>query len=355
MEEATGLQYMMSAVKRKYADRIPTTMLIGPYCTSQSQYNLREIFTDPKKNAEAHLDVYRRFKPDSLIVYNHIYMEAETIGCEMEFPEDGVPHPKRPLLEDKADLAKLEVPDPAKDGRLPELIELAQIVSAEVKGETVVSLAHSGPWNVAMHLRGSEALLIDTATDPEFVHEIMKYANEVVKTIGDSLLSAGFSHGLGEASASCSLISPAIYRDFIKPYHSELCNYFGSKGAPLSLHICGDIDPIMEDVVETGIGFLSLDSLSSLKKLVGLADGKLLIMGNVKTGLYAYGTREEMEEAIRDCIDTAAEGSGYILCSGCEVPIESTDDRIDHYFEYAHQYGREYMSKLRERKPELFE
>jgi uroporphyrinogen decarboxylase len=354
MEEATGTQYMMSAFGRQYADRIPTTLIIGPYCSRLPGYTLGEIFTDTRKNAEAHLAVYHRFKPDSLIVYNHIYMEAEAIGSELEFPEDGIPHPKRPLVEDKSSLAKLKVPDPAKDGRLPDLIELAQTVSSEVQGAVGVSSAHSGPWNIAMHLRGAEALLLDTATDPGFVHELMKFTTEVVKTVGDALISAGFSPGLGEASASCSLISPAIYRDFIKPYHGELCKYFGSKGVPLALHICGYIDPMMEDVVETGISLLSLDGPSSLKKLVDLSGGKLVIMGNVKTSLYAFGTQEEMEESIRDCIDSAAEGSGYILSSGCEVPLESTEDRIDHFFQYGRQYGREYTSKLRERRPELF-
>lgn len=38
MEEATGLQYMMSAVKRKYADRIPTTML-----SPEREYAVREV------------------------------------------------------------------------------------------------------------------------------------------------------------------------------------------------------------------------------------------------------------------------------------------------------------------------
>jgi uroporphyrinogen-III decarboxylase len=61
-----------------------------------------------------------------------------------------------------------------------------------------------------------------------------------------------------------------------------------------------------------------------------------------------------MESAIRHCIDTAAEGSGYILASGCEIPLDSTEDRVEHFFEYGHQYGCEFMIKLRKEKPELF-
>ena len=92
----------------------------------------------------------------------------------------------------------------------------------------------------------------------------------------------------------------------------------------------------------------------SLEKLLEIAAGKFPIMGNVPTTLFSSGTPEEMESAVRHCIDTAAEGSGYILASGCEIPLDSTEDRVAHFFEYAHQYGREFMMKLKESEPERF-
>ena len=101
----------------------------------------------------------------------------------------------------------------------------------------------------------------------------------------------------------------------------------------------------MEDILDTGIFFLSLDAGSSLQKLCQLADNKLIIMGNVPTTHFHSASREEMEAAIRQCIDTAAVESGYILSSGCEIPFDSTEDRIEHFFEYSRQYGREFLEK----------
>jgi uroporphyrinogen decarboxylase len=354
MEGATGKYYMVSALKRRYTDRVPITVLIGPYCSRLAGYTVREILTDAKKSAEAHLAFYRRFEPDSLIIYNDIYLEVEALGCELEYFDDRTSHPKRVLLEDKSRLAKLQVPDPDKDGRIPYFMELCQQVSSQVSKTATVGLGHSGPWNIAMHLRGVEALLMDTVDDPGFVHELMKFTTEVVRQVGNALLKAGFAPSLGEAGASCSLISPSIFKEFIKPYHRELCSYFKSQRAFMSLHICGFIDPLMADVVETGIRFLSLDAPSCLEKIIDLSAGRLTVMGNVPTSLFAGGTREEMEQAIRDCIQTAAAGSGYILASGCEIPLNSTQDRVAHFFNYGRNYGREYMAKLREQKPELF-
>ena len=347
MENLTGRQYMVSALKRQYTDRIPTTVLIGPYCSKLTNYTVREILKDPKKSAEAHLAFYNRFQPDSLIIYNDIFLEVEAVGCELEFPEDSISHPKSTLLKDQSQLADLKIPDPKKDGRLPYFFELCERVSAGIGKTAVVGLGHSGPWNLAMHLRGAEQLLIECITEPEFVHDLMKFTTEVVRTVGDAVIEAGFLPSPGEAFASCSLISPEIYRDFIKPCHQELCEYFRSKKAPMTIHICGYIDPIMEHVIDTGINFVSLDAPSSLRKLVEHSNGKLTIMGNVPTTLFATGTREEMEKAITDCIETAAaEGSGYILSSGCEIPLNSTEDRVEHFFRYAHDSGREFISRL---------
>ncbi len=348
MQDLTGKQYMVSALKRQYADRIPTTVLIGPYCSRLTDYSVKEILTDARKSAAAHIAFYDRFKPDSMIIYNDIYLEAEAVGCELEFPEDRISHPKKTPLEDKANLAKLNVPDPQKDARLPYFIELCQRVSSEVKKTAAVGLGHSGPWNLAMHLRGAESLLLDTIDDPEFVHELMGLTTEVVQAFSDALIEAGLTPSIGEAYATCDLISPQIYKDFIKPYHTKLGEYYRSKGIFLGLHVCGLIDPIMEDILETGISFLSLDAPSSLKKIVELSAGKIIIEGNVPTRLFSSGTREEMESSVRNCIDTAAEGSGYILASGCEIPLNSTEDRIAHFFEYSHAYGREFIQKLKE-------
>ncbi len=355
MTDYSGKKHMVSALMRRFTDRVPVTVLIGPYCSRLTNYTLKEILQDAKKSTDAHLAFYNRFAPDSVIVYNDIYLEVEALGCELEFPENDISHPKSVLLEDKTRLARLKVPDPKRDGRIPYFLEVCQQVSAQVRKTAAFGLGHSGPWNIAMHLRGTEALLLDTYSDAVFVHDLMRFSTEVVRTIGDALIEAGFSPSLGEAAASCSLISPQIYHDFIKPYHKELCSYFKSKKAFLALHICGEIDLIMEDVADTGISFLSLDAPSSLHRFLDIGSGRITVMGNIPTTYFSKGTRLEMEKAIRDCIETAAERSGYILASGCEIPMDSTEDRIDHFFNYSRQYGRQFISALRELRPELFQ
>jgi uroporphyrinogen decarboxylase len=203
-----------------------------------------------------------------------------------------------------------------------------------------VGASAEGPWTLATNLRGTENLIYDTVDDPDFVHELLRFTTQWVKVWLPVIGDTGVGVSLGEAAASCGVISPQIYRTFVKPYHQELVTYFGQRNLHLMLHMCGYIDPIMEDVVDTGVASLSIDSPSSLRKLVELSRRRVVIIGNVPTLLFAEGTKEQMEAAVKECIDIAAEGSGYILCSGCEIPLNSRKENIDYFMQAARNHGR---------------
>jgi len=88
MTDYSGKKHIISALMRRYTDRVPVTVQIGPYCSRLTDYSVKEILQDAKKSAEAHLAFYDRFAPDSVIIYNDIYLEVEALGCELEFPMD---------------------------------------------------------------------------------------------------------------------------------------------------------------------------------------------------------------------------------------------------------------------------
>jgi uroporphyrinogen decarboxylase len=68
--------------------------------------------------------------------------------------------------------------------------------------------------------------------------------------------------------------------------------------------------------------------------------GKAVLIGNVAPNLFLDGRRDEMKQAIKDCIDKAPADSGYILASGCEVPGNAPPEKIDWFMELADELGR---------------
>ena len=96
----------------------------------------------------------------------------------------------------------------------------------------------------------------------------------------------------------------------------------------------------MEDIVSTGIDGMSIDESSSLKKMFDASKSKTVVIGNLSPQLFAEGTKEDIEEAVRKCMETAAGESGYILASGCAIPPHTPRENLKYVMEAADKYGR---------------
>ena len=93
-------------------------------------------------------------------------------------------------------------------------------------------------------------------------------------------------------------------------------------------------------MVETGAAAISIDEPTDLAKAVEVARGKAVVIGNVSTSLFYLGSKDDMERAVKDCIDIAAPNSGFILASGCEVPGIAPPEKIQWFMEAAREFGR---------------
>lgn len=339
MPELTGRDRIRAAMKRTCADRIPYSLILGPFRARVLGCSLREYYQEAGKLADSTLLAHEMFQHDSVDVAWDIFLEAETAGAELEFPDDGVPQVRKHVLSQKASLSALRLPRPESSGRYPLYLEACRTLASSLRG-VALSGTVTGPWTIAAGLRGTQDLIYDTVDDPAFVGELLKFTTEVTLVLGTGLLETGLSLTLGEAASSCSLISPAIYRRFIKPCHQEIVRFFREKKASLSMHICGYIDPLMEDLIDLGIVALSVDSPSSLKRMVEISQKRIVLLGNVAPSLFVSGTREEIENSVKECIRTAARGGAFILSSGCELPYNATTERARFFVEAARNYGR---------------
>lgn len=335
----TPKERIMSALKREFADRIPVTAALGAYGAKLLGYTMKDFYADPVKQTQSIIKAYETFQPDTVPGVLAPMVSAEAIKCEIEFTEFGQPHVKKRSLENKADLLQLNLPDPQKMEHLPAFLEVCGQLTSQIK-DAPVGATVEGPWTMGVSMRGAEELIYDAMDDPNFVHELMRFNTEVCKIAIAAVRTTGVGITLADPAAGCSLISPTMYRQFVKPYHEEIIRHFKEKRTMIAVHICGYIDPIMEDLVSIGVGSISLDGPSSLEKMVELGQKRVLIVGNVPTELFLEGTKGQIEKAVKDCIKIAAKGSGYILCSGCEVPFNSPIENVQHYMAAGKEYGR---------------
>ena len=343
-EEYSGKQRVSAAFKKTFTDkdpeldRVPAYIFTGSCNAKLIDASVKDLLMNHKVFLKAQIAAFERYRPDIMIMMWDLSMDIEAMGNELRYPEDSMSVVTKEFLDDKGKLSSLEVPDPKKDGRLPGYLEACAEIK-EVATDAPVSGVIAGPWTIAMGLRGANNLIVDTKMDPEFVHELMQISTEATKSFTEALSEIGIGVGYSEAPASCNLISPAIYRTFVLPYHKELVSYFKEKRVGVGLHICGNANPLLEDMVATGASNISVDSGTDLALAAKAARGKAVLIGNVPTECFLADSKDVMKQAIEECLVKASNDSGYILAPGCEVPTIAPAEKIDWFMDLANEVG----------------
>lgn len=339
MPAYTGKDHIRAAFRREFTDRVPFYPQLGHFCAQLLPCSIREYLTDSDKFAEAQFKAYQLFKPDVLVMLADLIMVAEAMGTPVFFPEDSMCLIEENLLKEKSDLDKLEIPDPQSAGRLPYYLDACRKVGAEIKDSSVGSVV-PGPWTIAIGLRDLTMLFGDCVKDPPFVHALMEFCCQAVLRFAIDVRKTGIGVSLSEAPASCSLVSPQMYKDFIFPYHKKVISDLRAEKIGVTIHVCGYADPILEDLVNTGANAVSIDSKSDLARMMTLAKDKAVVIGNVDTKYFYTEDREEMEKDIQRCVDVGAGEGGFILSSGCEVPGIGAIERVNWFMEIAEKACR---------------
>jgi uroporphyrinogen-III decarboxylase len=115
------------------------------------------------------------------------------------------------------------------------------------------------------------------------------------------------------------------------------------KTAIIYCHICGNILPIVELLVETGLDCIGpLDPLGGFtsRQVREKAGNNISLMGGVNTLTLRYGTSQEVKDEAVKCMEGAGDEGGFILGSGCVVPRDTSEQNIIALVEASKQFKR---------------
>ena len=130
------------------------------------------------------------------------------------------------------------------------------------------------------------------------------------------------------------IMDPDTWRSCIKPRLKRILDVGKQKGLWTAFHSCGEIRPIIPDLIEIGVNVLNPIqcncpgmNAAELKKEYGK---ELSFMGGVDTQeLLPNGTATEVEKTTAALIDVmTSDGGGFILAASHTVPPETPLDNI---------------------------
>lgn len=341
IEEMTPKERFVAALSGKPMDRLLVSPLILNWASRALNMKVSEFNQDGKKMADAHIACFKKYRHDVVYIFTTTSTLAEAMGTRMYFPEDDAPQVDVPFINSKEDLKKLKPLNPEKDGRLPVYIEAIERCVEAIGDEVFIVPVIGAPFTTAAALRGTETFIKELYNDPESVHTLMRATTDAVKTLIDAFVKAGGCPVTVEPIATGSMISDKHFKAFALPYLQEVYAHIASYGLPGVLHICGKTKRVIGSMAETGAGILSIDDidLQVAKELVG---DKVCLMGNVcpADGMFK-GTPEIIDRMVREGVEKAADSpGGYIIATGCEVPLMTPHENMVAFLESGRKYGR---------------
>ncbi len=258
-------------------------------------------------------------------VYN---VEAEAMGAEVRYFDrtPDVPAVASPIVAGSGDLARLGIPDPERDGRMPVMLEAAERAARDFGADMIVRGAVSGPFSMASALAGTEALLVATIEDPAFVRALLDLCGRVTVAFGRAFLARGAEVAVFDSKASPQAASPKVFREFVLPvYRGLVTPALKEAGARhLPLIIGGDTSPILGDLLETGATQLLCDAGADIERFkTECARAGRPFRVSVDARLVHRGTSAEVREETRRILDKVKGQPGILV--GCGVVAYDTD------------------------------
>jgi uroporphyrinogen-III decarboxylase len=218
----------------------------------------------------------------------------------------------------------------------------------ELAGDRVAVIGdcNTATLSFCIYFRQYQNCLFDVVDDPALVHALMEKGAEFAVERGKFNIELGLRVlRLNDSAGNNSVISPRHWREFIFPHMRDVCAELHRYHPDVRIycHICGNILPIVRDLVETGLDCIApLDPLGGFTcaQVREVCGARAALMGGVNTLTFASGTPAEIMEEARQCIEGAGRNGGYILGSGCMLPPATRQENLAALVAAAAKYGQ---------------
>lgn len=299
-------------------DRVPNFDILMTFAAHYIRQPLSRYYLDYRVLVEANLAVAADFTIDILQAISDPYREAADFGLEVEFPADGLPISRRPLIVEPDDLKKLVRPTPETGRRMSDRLEAIRRFREQAGGEIPIMGWVEGALAEACDLRGMSQVMLDLFDRPEWLTELLEVCSEVAVAFARAQVEAG-ADIIGLGDAVCSQISPKMYRQFALPYEQRIFQAVHEMGAVARLHICGNTTRILPDMLQSGADIVDLDWMVDLERAAQLVADRVALCGNFDpVAVMLQGTPEQVRAATLACVQKG--GRRLFSAAGCEIP-----------------------------------
>jgi uroporphyrinogen decarboxylase len=347
------------ALRGEPTDRSPLAYLFfggANHVLERIGSNMGTTYRDAGLIAQAQCVAAEMFGHDAAMVpFGCLTVEAEAFGCEVEWHDNYYPRIASHPLASKRDLKLLRDVDPSTSGRMPLVLGALGELRARAGDDLFIVATVTAPFLVAAELRGTTQLLSDFVLEPSFADDLLDLVSRGTGTYVREIAASGTCDAImfENAGACREMMGPTHAERFVWPYERRLIS--AARGAAPDIflieHNCSET-PFFDQILGLDVDAVSFshgdiraiaethgwDCLTAHPQVGACIDRFCLKpttrerpiawIGNVdNTRIMLDATPEEIEKEARACI-ASAQGAGYVLSTGCEIPFKAPLENI---------------------------
>ncbi len=290
--------------------------------------SMLDAYGSPASIAATQLAAAEMFGHDTAMApWGCLTVEAEALGCELEYYNMWYPQVRRRPLAESTDLATINRLEAGLPARMSIMVESLSEIRSQADDELFVIAMVVSPFLVAAELRDMSQLMLDIGLRPSFVAELLDVITNQLAHYVDAIASTNATDAImfENAAMAADLIGPHHVEEFIRPYHRRLVAHArrAAPGIQLIEHNCA-ASPYFTEIQATDIdavSFATPDIAGAIEP--GCTHRGLGGIGMVDhRDLMLKGSATQVYEAALACI-TQAGNRPFILSTGCEIPFKA--------------------------------
>lgn len=316
---------LLTALARREPDRVPFIELFidEPVIEAVQEAPLS---ADREQYWRQQVEVYWRLGFDCVPTLADVSFPHRTVGAADTAP---LPMRERAWLDESRgsietwdDFARYPWPEPKESDYLP----LEWAARALPEGMKLVPRGPGGVLENVMWLMGYGPMSYALADQPDLVAAVFDRCGEILVQVFDTLAGhpAVGAVFLGDDMGfkTQTMISPAAMRQYVFPWQRRIAQVVHSHGKPLLLHACGNLETVMDDLIDT----VGIDGKHSFEDVImPITEAKrrwgdrVALLGGIDMDLLARGTPEQVRARTREVLEHCMPGGGFALGSGNTV------------------------------------
>jgi uroporphyrinogen decarboxylase len=321
----TGKELIKRAFKLKSNARIPWVPFVGCHGASLIGAGADEYLKSADLMIKGITKAIELYKPDGIPIIFDLQVEAEVMGCKLNWTKENPPSVVSHPLKEGKDLNEISLPD-EKKGRIPIIIDVLRKIKKNNPDIAIYALV-TGPFTLGLHLLGTD-IFLKMYEDPKFVKEVISFSTEVAKKMVKIYLENGCDI-IAIVDPMTSQIDTDSFLNFISEPISDIFEIIKKNNGLSSFFVCGNAYHNIEAMCSCRPDNISIDENIPLDyvKEVALANN-VSFGGNLKlTSVLLLGNNEENKKHAVETMDIG-EKNGFILSPGCDIPMSTPSENL---------------------------